>query len=273
MWICTAYSIGSKSNAYRKSFVVARYIWKKMNVAKKTISVVSTTKNYHCSQAVIGQLRIVSYCWLANSIMSTIITRKWWIQVFSEMLQKAHFSASISDGRMLQLSRENSGPWVVIRGCRHKKLIYCLHQLDNFCNLYNFGGRRVIGISGSLIWSKTLLRLIFSPCGEFRWSPKGPVSQIHSPHLLIGAPGIFSDLLRSVQTLKREWGAKSNGKLPHLFIPSKTATLVPEFAIEDLPLGRIAALVPEFSVKDLPLDRTLWWWWWWSNQNAFCKSI
>ena len=52
--------------------------------------------------------------------------------------------------------------------------------------------------------------------------------------------------------LKREWGAESNGKLPHLFIPSKTATLVPEFAVEDLPLGRTAALVPEFAVKDLP---------------------
>ena len=57
--------------------------------------------------------------------------------------------------------------------------------------------------------------------------------------------------------LKREWGAESNGKLPHLFIPSKTATQVPEFAIEDLPLGRIAALVHEFAVKDLPLGRTL----------------
>ena len=31
------------------------------------------TKNYQCSQAVIGQLYIVSYRWLANSIMSTII--------------------------------------------------------------------------------------------------------------------------------------------------------------------------------------------------------
>ena len=28
--------------------------------------------------------------------------------------------------------------------------------------------------------------------------------------------------------------------------PSKIATLVPEFAVEDLPLYRIAALVPEF---------------------------
>ena len=57
--------------------------------------------------------------------------------------------------------------------------------------------------------------------------------------------------------LKREWGAESNGKLPHLFILSKTATWVSEFAMEDLPLGRIAALVPEFAVKDLPLGRTL----------------
>ena len=57
--------------------------------------------------------------------------------------------------------------------------------------------------------------------------------------------------------LKREWGVESNGKLPHLFIPNKTATLVPEFAMEDLPLGITAALVPEFAVNDLPLGRTL----------------
>ena len=73
-------------------------------------------------------------------------------------------------------------------------------------------------------------------------------AQLAKSTLLVGAPGIFSDLLRFVQMLKREWGAESNGKLPQLFIPSKTATWVPEFAMEDLPLGRIAALVPEFAV-------------------------
>ena len=56
---------------------------------------------------------------------------------------------------------------------------------------------------------------------------------------------------------KREWGAVSNGKLPHIFIPSKTTTLVPEFAVEVLPLGRTTALVPEFALKYLPLGRTL----------------
>ena len=53
--------------------------------------------------------------------------------------------------------------------------------------------------------------------------------------------------------IKRELGAENNEKLPHLFIPSKTATLVPEFVVEDLPSGRTAALVSEFPVH---LSRT-----------------
>ena len=110
----------------------------------------------------------------------------------------------------------------------------------------------MIGISGSLFWSRTLMELIFNPCGEFRWSLEGPVSQIPSPHLHAGAPAIFSDLIRSVQMLKREWGAESNRKLPHQFIPSKTSTLFPEFAVNNLPLGRTATLVPEFVLEDLP---------------------
>ena len=50
---------------------------------------------------------------------------------------------------------------------------------------------------------------------------------------------------------------ESNGKLPPLFIPSKTETLIPEFAVKDLPSDRTATLVPAFAVKDLPLGRTL----------------
>ena len=101
--------------------------------------------------------------------------------------------------------------------------------------------------------------VIFSLCSL---ENKEPVSQIQSLHLHVGALGIFSDLLRSVQMLKREWSAERNEKLSHLFIPSKTAILVPEFALEDLPLDRTENLVPAFAVKDLPLNRTLWWWWW-----------
>ena len=121
--------------------------------------------------------------------------------------------------------------------------------------------------------AKTLMEPIFNPCGESRWNPEGPISQIHSPHLHTGAPGIFSDLLRSVQMLKRELGAESNWMPLHLYIPSKTATLVPEFVVEDLPLGRTAALVPEFPVKDLPMGRTHWWTAKARNKSSTCKSV
>ena len=49
--------------------------------------------------------------------------------------------------------------------------------------------------------------------------------------------------------LTREWGAESNEMLPHLFISSKTAAFVHEFAVEDLPRQN-AALV-------LALGRTM----------------
>ena len=93
------------------------------------------------------------------------------------------------------------------------------------------------------------MELIFNPCDEFQWSAEGPVSQIHSPHLLIGAPGIFSDLEMSVQMLKREWGVESNRTLLHLFMPGKTAALVPDFVVEDLPL---AELQPWFLCSEGP---------------------
>ena len=102
------------------------------------------------------------------------------------------------------------------------------------------------------------MELIFNPYGEFQLRPESPVSQIHSPHLHDGTPGIFSDLLRSVQTLKKSGVRKKlEATVLHLFIPSKTATLVPEFAEEDLPLDRTATLVPAFAMEDLLLGRTL----------------
>ena len=52
----------------------------------------------------------------------------------------------------------------------------------------------------------------------------------------VGAPGIFSDLSRPVQMLKRVWGAESNCTYS---ISGKTATLVPEFAVEVLPLTEL----------------------------------
>ena len=76
--------------------------------------------------------------------------------------------------------------------------------------------------------------------GEVRRAPLAKSTLLTSSLVHLGS---FSGLLKSVHMLKRDWGAESNGKLPHLFIPSKTAALVPEFSVEDLPL---AELQPRF---------------------------
>ena len=81
---------------------------------------------------------------------------------------------------------------------------------------------------------------IFNLCGEFRWSPEGPVSSIHYPQLHFGAPGIFSGQFG----WERESGMlKSTGSYRTYSIPGKTAALVPEFAVENLPS---AELQPRF---------------------------
>ena len=95
-------------------------------------------------------------------------------------------------GTQLPWNETSSCDWL-LDGCSNrsvsqgKKIIY----IYIYIYLFIYRGRRVIGISRSLIWSKTLMELIFNACGEFRWSPEGPVSQIHSSNLHVGAPGIF----------------------------------------------------------------------------------
>ena len=68
-----------------------------------------------------------------------------------------------------------------------------------------------------------------------------------------------------------KWGKQRS------FIPSKTVTLVPQFAVEGLPLDRTAALIPAFAMKDLPLGITLWWWCpkLWNREHSFrsCTSV
>ena len=53
---------------------------------------------------------------------------------------------------------------------------------------------------------------------------------------------------------KERVGYRKHWMLPHLFIPSKTATFVSEFVVEDLPLDRTATLVPPFAVKEHSVD-------------------
>ena len=50
---------------------------------------------------------------------------------------------------------------------------------------------------------------------------------------------------------------KATGSYRTYSIPGKTAALVPEFEVEDLPSAELQAWVPALAVKDLPLCSTL----------------
>ena len=112
-------------------------------------------------------------------------------------------TATVSDLRcsiwlLLNNKQINNETWLgVFRGFLQLLILYIITIIIIIIIIiviyyYYYWGRRVIGSSGSLIWSKTLMELIFNSYGEFRWSPECPVSQIHSPHLRFGAPEIFS---------------------------------------------------------------------------------
>ena len=74
------------------------------------------------------------------------------------------------------------------------------------------------------------MELIFNPCGEFRcevWRAQLAKSTLLACTLVpLGPFMVCSDAT--------EWGAESNGKQP-VKVPGKTASSVPEFAVEGLP--------------------------------------
>ena len=85
------------------------------------------------------------------------------------------------------------------------------------------GGRRVIGVpdfwSGQKPWWEWYLTPVVN-FGEVRRAQLAKSTLLTSRLMPL-------DLLRSFKVcsvLRREWGAEINEKLPHLYIPSKTAT-------------------------------------------------
>ena len=104
-------------------------------------------------------------------------------------------------------------------------------------------GRKEIGISVSLTRLKPLMELIYlTPVVNF-----GEVRKAQLPKSTVRTSTLVPwNLFRSFNIYsvakERVWFV-SNGKLPHLCKASKTATLVHEFAVEDLPS---AELQPRF---------------------------
>ena len=135
------------------------------------------------------------------------------------------------------------------------------------------GGQGWLGIPDLWPGQKLWWNWPLTPVVNFGEVRKAQLTKFTLLSSTLGDLQIFSDILRSVQLLKREWGAESNGKLQHLFVPSKPVTLVPEFTLEDLPEDRRVTLVPAFGMKDLSSGRTLWWWWWFkfSTRWNYCS--
>ena len=73
--------------------------------------------------------------------------------------------------------------------------------------------------------------------GEVRRAQLAKSTLLTSALVPLGSFKVCSDA--GERERERERGAESNGKLPHLFNPDKTAELVPVFAMEDLPSSKL----------------------------------
>ena len=82
------------------------------------------------------------------------------------------------------------------------------------------------------------MELIFNPVVNFSEVQNAQLTKSTLLTSTLGPLGSFQTFYRSVLMLKREWGAKSTGKLPHLIILGKIAALAPALTVKDLPLGR-----------------------------------
>ena len=117
------------------------------------------------------------------------------------------------------------------------------------------GGRRVIGISGSLMWSKTLMELIFNPVVNFGEVRRAQLAK----STLMTSSRCPWDIFRSFKVCSDAKERVGCGKQPHLFIPSK---LQPSF----MSLQWKTCLWAELQSWCLSLQwRTCPWaeqWWW-----------
>ena len=84
---------------------------------------------------------------------------------------------------------------------------------------------------GSLFWSETMILLILTPGVNFGEVRRAHLATSTLLTFTLMPLGFFRYFKVCSDVREREWGTESNGKLPHLFIPSKTATLVPGFAV------------------------------------------
>ena len=121
---------------------------------------------------------------------------------------------------------------------------------SNFLTLCIYGGKGWLGFLDLWFGQKPWWNWYLTPVMNFGDVWRAQLAQFHSPHFHVGAPGIFSDLLRLFRCWRDSGVHNAMGSYHSYSIPGKTTVFVPEFAV-----------VPLLAVKDLPLGRTLWCWW------------
>ena len=103
---------------------------------------------------------------------------------------------------------------------------------------------------------------------SFRWSPEGPVSQNHSPHLQVACWCPW-DLFRSIEIClyAKECGVrKATGSYRTYSVPGKTAVLVSEFEVEDLPSVELKPRFWRLEWRTCPWPE-------YSNDDFYCIII
>ena len=109
--------------------------------------------------------------------------------------------------------------------------------------------------------------ILFNPWGEFQWSLEDPVSQIHSPYLQVGAPGIFVRSFNVCSDAKgrvgcgKQWEAtahiKSLVKLQPWFLSLRWKTCL----WQNCSLGSCACSEgPVLGQNTLMMIHTYWYW-------------
>ena len=133
-------------------------------------------------------------------------------------------------------------------------------RLQNYHSLLIIGGEGWLGFPdfwfAQKLWWNWYLTLLVN-FGEVRRDQLAKSTRLTSRWC-------YWDLFRFFkvcQMLKREWGAENNGKLPHLFILSKTATLIPEFAVEDLASAELQPRFLHLQWRTCPWAEHSWWRW------------
>ena len=113
---------------------------------------------------------------------------------------------------------------------------------DDWKDHYIYGGEGWLGFPDLWSGQKAWWNWCLTPVANFDEVRRAQLAKSNLLTSSLVAPGIFTDVLRSVRMLKREWGVESNEKLPYLFNPWQNCSPGSWVYSGRLAFGKTAAL-------------------------------